>query len=422
MSINFKVGLLKHKVVFQNFCWRFLQIFGCEGTGLLMFFIASYFLSPYEFGIYNYLIAFAALIVIFSDFGFSTATSKFVAENSSSKSSIRRVLYSVSIPVFIVAILISLFIIFLGKPIFGDYYFFVLFFIPGLFVGPLIDVFDGIYRGLERFKILALISSFSGFVSLVLSFFLIQHYGILGAIISGIVFDFLFFILLFVYFGKIEFRADKKIIDSILKYSFLVGLSSLSYYLYTRADILVLKYFGFVVEIGYYEIVNKIFNVIVIPFHILGQVVAPMMTKLYYSKKYEDVKSRYLSQIALIFCLGILLAIFFYFLLPFLISIFFPKYYNDIILKLVFVLLLVFPFRIVAAYASHGFLMPTGNVHMSLIVLAVAGPLNVILDFVFIVKFGFLGVVYSTLASFLFANLFFVIWYYLKVRRLSLKV
>ena len=66
----------QHKETIHNFIWRSLQIFGKQGIVFLIFILCAKMLIPYDFGIYNYVLAIVFLLIMFGDFGISTATSK----------------------------------------------------------------------------------------------------------------------------------------------------------------------------------------------------------------------------------------------------------------------------------------------------------------------------------------------------------
>ena len=86
---------------------------------------------------------------------------------------------------------------------------------------------------------------------------------------------------------------------------------------------------------------------------------------------------------------------------------------------LIFKLLLItLPLKLIAAIVSQGHTIPTGNAHFSMWTMIPAGIGNVILDFLFIARFGFIGVVYATLICYTFATSSFIILYYLKLNRL----
>ena len=51
-----------------------------DGVNFVIFILAAKLLSPYEFGVYNYVLAAIFFLILFGDFGISMAASKYVAE------------------------------------------------------------------------------------------------------------------------------------------------------------------------------------------------------------------------------------------------------------------------------------------------------------------------------------------------------
>jgi O-antigen/teichoic acid export membrane protein len=413
-----KKQYLNNKETIHNFIWRFLQIGGKQGATLLIFFMSAYFLAPEKFGLFSYLMALVGLFIIFCDFGISSATSKYITEYKTKRpKEVNKILFSVSTAIVSLATIISLLIIFLGRYIFKEYLL-LLYFIPYLFLFPLTSTLDGAYRGLKDFKRLSVITLIVGFISLIASYFLIKSYLLVGAIISQNLLFFLLAISLFIFREEIEFKINKNILKKVIKYSVIIGIINIMFFLYTGADILILKYFGYVVEIGYYEIVNKLFMIILIPSMLLGQVLAPDITRDYSLDKFSIVKKKFLKYISSMFVLSIFLIAFLYFLFPVLIKLFLEDYFTKETLLIFKLLLIVLPLKFMASITNHAHTVPSGNAHLSMWTMIPAGIANIILDFYFISIFGFIGVVYATLICYAFATTSFMILYYIKLSRL----
>jgi len=147
-----------HKETIHNFIWRSLQVFGKQGITFLIFILCAKLLSPYEFGIYNYVLAIIFFLIIFGDFGISTATSKYVAEyNVTDKKKLKSVLFNSGIIILGLTLLITLITITIGPWYLKEKYVYVLYLLPLIFLAPMTSLYDGIYRGLKRFKSLAII-------------------------------------------------------------------------------------------------------------------------------------------------------------------------------------------------------------------------------------------------------------------------
>ncbi len=410
----------KHKETIHNFLWRSLQIFGKTGITFLIFILCAKLLTPYDFGVYNYILAIIFFLILFGDFGISSATSKYVAEyNAIDKEKIKLVLFNSLLIIIILGFIISIITLIFGKYFLNEKYIYILYSLPIIFLAPISSLYDGIYRGLKRFKELALISSLIGLFSIIFVYILVNKYGLIGALISQSLFYLILVLVLSINYGKIYFKFDKDILKKISNYSLILGFTTLSYFFYTKADIIILGQFGFIEEIGYYEIVNKIFDIIKLPILILSTIMAPSITIYYSKKEYLIVKKKFLKYILIAFLFGVILSILLYFIIPILIKLFLNKYYISEILLIFNLLLIILPIRIMATITITAHTIATGNGHFSLWTMIPAGFLNIILDIIFILKFGFIGVVYSTLICFTFAILSFLFLYYHKLNKLT---
>src|SRR3989344_3026325 len=149
-----------HKETIDNFIWRSLQIFGKQGISFLIFILSAKLLIPYEFGIYNYVLAIIFFFIMFGDFGISTATSKYVAEyNVTDKEKLKSILFNSGVLILGLTIIITIITLIFGKLYLQDKYIYVLYLLPIIFLAPMTSLYDGIYRGLKKFKQLAIISS-----------------------------------------------------------------------------------------------------------------------------------------------------------------------------------------------------------------------------------------------------------------------
>jgi O-antigen/teichoic acid export membrane protein len=386
-----------HKETINNVIWRTIQIIGKQGTALLIFFMSAIFLSPFDFGLLNYLIAVLSLLVVFCDFGISSATSKYTTEYKVKASKkLNSILFSVSLVVVIIALVISLIIVFFGRSVFDENYLYILYFLPFLFLVPLSSVADGYYRGLKEFKKLSIITVIVGPISLIVSYFLIKEYLLIGAIISQNLLFLLLTVSLFVLRKDFKLNFNKKVLRTIIGYSVIIGLGEIGYFLYSTIDVLILEQFGYVLEIGYYQIANKIFSVIIIPFAIMGQVIAPNITKLVSKKRYDLVRKKYVKHLYFFLAVGVLLSIVLYLVYPTLLDLFLSKYFIEESVTIFNWLLIMLPMYIIARFLSQGYLVSSGNAKYNLLMIPF-GILNIVLNYIFIAHYGFIGVVYSTI-------------------------
>ncbi|MBN2142795.1 oligosaccharide flippase family protein [Candidatus Woesearchaeota archaeon] len=396
---HFKRIYHKNKANTKNFFWRSLQIFGKQLITFLTFLITTKFLEPEQFGLYTYLTAVAYLLTLFGDFGISQATSKYVAETEAKDTKgAKQILFSSTVAVGALISLITLTLLIFGKMIFKENYGFILFYIPYLFFLPISSVLDGIYRGQKRFKELSIIATVAGIITVASAYFLIMKFSILGAIAAQNIFFILLAVFLFIRMRKeIEWKINKDLLRQILTYSIILGLSSFAFFMYSRADIIILKQFGFLKEIGYYEVLVRLFDFIILPAVIFGQIIAPNTTRLHTLKKHHDVKKNMLEETGIVLIIATIISVAAYFIIPEIISSFFTKYFT-VETRLMFGLLIfVVPFRFASTFLSQAHFIPTGKAKEMLKIMVIAGFLNISLDILFIWRFGFMGVIYSTL-------------------------
>ena len=233
-----KLNYGKHKETIHNFIWRSLQIFGKQGITFLIFILCAKLLTPYDFGLYNYALAIIFFLIIFGDFGISTATSKYVAEyNAINKDKLKLILFNSGIVIVGLTIIITILTLLIGPWYLKDKYIYVLYLLPLIFLAPMTSLYDGIYRGLKKFKQLAILSLIVGILSIPFVYFLVKQYGLIGALIAQNLFYFILLIALAFGYREFHFKFNKEVIKEIGSYSAIIGIGILGFYLYTKINI-----------------------------------------------------------------------------------------------------------------------------------------------------------------------------------------
>ena len=410
----------RHKETLENFSWRSLQIFSRYGVTAVIFFAAAKLLSPEELGLFNYLRTVFFLLMIFCDFGLSYAISKYVTEykivGSDKLNSIAFTIVTFSMSI---AALFSGVIIIFGRAIFKDNYSYILCFLPYLFLMPLTDILDGMYRGLKEFKLLALIGSVTGLISIGISFLLISRYRLSGAIWSLNIMYLLLFLPLCRLQKYFRFEFSKSVLVEVFKYALVLGVGSMAGFLYARAGILILKQFGFVTEIGYYGLLDNIFQFVFLPFGILGQVIAPNTTAYVTVKNIAEIKSKLKKYAAFCVITGLVLCAVMYFGIPVLIKVIFPKYNTVGFFLIMNILILLVPFYAWGAVLTQGFVTPAGLARISVITTLIGGILNVVLGYVLIGLFGFAAVFWVVLGIHSINILAITVYFYIKINAIN---
>jgi polysaccharide transporter, PST family len=408
---------LNYKDTGLDYFWRALQVFGKEGITFFIFVIAAKLLNPFDFGNYNYIMALVFFLIMFGDFGISTATSKFVAEfDETDKEKLKSVLFNSSLIILILAILISAFVLLFGHLYIKQDYLYAIYLLPLVFLAPMTSLYDGIYRGLKKFRLLTIISLCVGLPFLPLIFFLIRKFGLMGALISQDLFYLILLISLGIFYKEWHFKLSKSVITQISKYSLIIGITTLGYFLFTRINTIILGQFGYITQIGYYEIINKMFAILLIPFSILSQVIAPRVTRLFAKGEKKELVEQYKKYMLFIGLLSLALALVSYLIFPFIVKIFLVKYYSPTFIKMFDLLLIILLTQSCSNVASVGFSTASGHAKLNMYFLMVFGALNVILTIGFVKLFGFWGVIYSTVIIKAASDLSFVYIYYLYVK------
>lgn len=384
-----------------NFLWRFLQIGGKQGMAFLIFFIAARLLDPQTFGTYNYIMAFVFLFIIFCDFGVSQATSTLVARYKSQKNkdlssllfnSFLLLMGTVAL-IFSIVYLVGIFY----THVFYDYFFFVL---PLFFLIPASSLLDGYYRGLKQFRVLSLITLGTAILAPFYIYLFIQNWQLTGALLSQVAYYGSLFVALLAFATPGQERSvNIAVIRSIFSYSLLIGLAHIGYFLFTKVDILILGQFGYITEIGYYEIINKVFQMALLPITILGTVVAPNTTNKWTHGAFTKLRHKVLRECTFLFTLGVLASIVLYFTLPYAVTTFLTSYDTTLLTQLLSIIIILLPFRFFSSYVTVGYVIPSGLAKLTTKYLLITGVLNVLANYLFISWFGFIGVVYATLFS-----------------------
>lgn len=392
-----------HKETINNFIWRILQVFGKQGVTFLIFILCAKVLIPYEFGIFNYALAIIFFLIMFGDFGISTATSKYVAEyNVVDKNKLKAVLFNSGIIMLGLTIIITIITLLFGKLYLQDKYIYVLYLLPLIFLAPMTSLYDGIYRGLKQFKKLSVISLIIGILSLSFVYLLIKQYGLIGALIAQNLFYFLLLIGLALGYREFHFKLNKEVIGEIGRYSFIYGLAILGNFLFIRFGVLLLGYYDYIEEIAVYELLNRIFMILVFPFTILGQVVAPDFSVLSAKKQYKIIYNKLKNYTIVFFVIGLILGILLYFIIPEIIKIFFSKYYNNLFNEIFIFSLIIFITNIWGATVDFGITVPTGYADLMAKFYIILGIFGVVLSFILLHFFGYIGIIYAfTISSIL---------------------
>lgn len=386
----------QHKQVVQGFAWRLIQMAGKQGVTFVIFILCAKLLNPYDFGIYNYILNFIFFLVMFGDFGISTAASKYIAEyNLTDIDKRRAVLFNAASIIGVAALFISVISIAFSRHFLQEKTVYLFYLLPLLLLAPLTSLYDGLYRGMKRFRYLALASSLTGVFSLSTAYFFVSVWGLKGALLFQDIAYALLLLALVIGYKDFDVKINKSVLKEVGSYSLIYGLAVAGNYFFIRFGILILGHYGYIQEIATYELLNKIFLVLVIPFTMLGQVVAPNFTEMAVYRQYEKIFTKVKNYTAVFSVSGIVIGVAVYALMPVLIRLFFPAYNNEIFFRILPFSVLILVTNIWAATVDAGIAIPTGFAYLMAEFYIILGIVSAIVAYLLTSRIGYMGTVYS---------------------------
>ena len=408
-----------NKELSKSFIWRLIQILSKQGTSGLMFFIATYFLTKEEMGIYGYVSSILLMLVIFSDFGISISTSRYITlYNTTQKEKVKKVFFNSLLITLTVSVVVVSTVLILKESIFPRHLEYIYYALPLVFITPLTSVLDGIYRGLKKFKKLATVSLCNSVLGITISYILVTNFQLKGAILAQAIYFGIYAIILFILQKGYEFKIEKKIIKDIGKYSMYFGIASLGHYFFSKVNVLILGGYNLLEEIAVYELLNKVYTIFLIPFSVLGQVLAPNIVEMFSLKKYRDVKGIFKRILLYMLLLNIVFIPVSMMVARFGISTLFPIYSDGILIALLLPVTLTFSVAIPVVVINTGIITSTGHAKLMAIQNVVSGTVNVILNILIVREYGYVGVIWVTFTIQLLSTLFLYVIYYSKISKL----
>lgn len=385
----------------ENFLWRLLQIIWKYGVSFCIFILCAKMLSPEDFWIYNYLLSIIFFITIFSDFGISQSASKFVSQHKVKEQQKLPFIFfnSFLLVTFlsVIGIMVSLWISYF---FFSQYFKYLLYLLPLIFFIPLTSIYDGIYRWMEKFRFLSLVTTISWLISLIFVYFFIFYFWLIWALISQTFFYLLLWFAFILSYKEVKIlKVDKEIIKKVFDYSIFIGVANLGYFFYTKVDILFLWYYWYIIEIWYYEIINKIFEMLLIPVMILATVISPKITQKFTLWEIWDIRKKFIKEVIFLFIIGIWIAAFSSFFFPYLFQIFLHEYNQQTLLQILMILLWILPLRFFSSYMNVWYITSIGYAKILMYTTLIWWIINFVFNIIFLQYFWFIWVIYSTILS-----------------------
>lgn len=384
--------------------------------GLITSVIIARVLGPEGQGIYSVAILLYALLITFTNFGIGSATVFCLKKNYPLKEILgNTIILSGLFSLF--TILIGLIVIFFFQEKFfpgikNIYLFSALLIIPLTFFFEFVSSFLLGLREIKKYNFVSLIQTLS-FLILVSVFLLGLHFGITVAILSQ-AFSFLFASIILFFYAKKEaqglsIRINKQYFKDILGYGSKVYLGTVFSFLHFRADQFMINIFMNPLVVGFYAIAVKFSEGIWLLSTSAATVIFPKVT--------WETNAKSLKEFTPLVCRNVLFV-------TLIISI--PLFsFSDWVIKLFYsdkFLESVQPFQIllIGTIAFSGWrilaydIYARGKPMLNTWITGFSAVLNIILNIIYIPKFGIAGAAWATTISFS-AMLIITIFFYDKM-------
>jgi O-antigen/teichoic acid export membrane protein len=390
-----------HKETIYNFLWRGAQIFGKQAISFFIFIFCVTLLSPDDFGVYSYVMGFIYLLVVFSDFGIGQTVLRNVAMSDPEDTKIKeKILYHSGLFVIFSSIIVCVGALIIGKIFFTEYFRYIIHVLPLIFLIPLTSLYDGFFGGMKKFKEQSLIFLKTSLVSAPIIVICVWYGGIIGALVAHVVFYLLLLSGLGYRYRTFERAYDSQMFRHLFSYTLLIGLTSVSYLLYTKVNVIILGWLGFVPQIGYYEIMNKIFYIgLLLPINILATITAPNISRYFSIGQFTIIREKILRMLVIIFFIGIIMSVCAYVVFPHLFVLVLPQYDSELLVSLLKIMVFLVPVKLVSTYVNTAYIIPCGYAKILTYTTIIFGIINVILSIIFLRYLGFIGIMYAMVVA-----------------------
>ena len=380
----------------KDFLWRALQTAARQGVLFAFALYAAARLGPEDFGAYSYVLAVTMLLVVVAEFGVSAAVSKRVAEaEATAQGAVRAIVGDALVMTLATSTAALAVLVVVVEGVLGNRYLYAA--SPLLYLVPAASVYDGVFRGSRRFARLSLLATGAGLTGLALGLALIEAWGLVGALAAQVGLYGLLLGTLAIGYGAIQVRPTWASVRELGGYSVYIGVANVGHFLYTRVDSVVLGAFGYLVAVGHYELIYNVFLLLLVPFGILGQVIAPQVSGHYARRAYGRVYRGFVVLLVSLLGVGALLALAVAAVGLEVLGWALPQYRNEMAVQMLSLLLYVLPVKVAGTALAPGFVTATGHAGILTVNTLVFGVMNVALDYLLVLRFGYIGVVYATL-------------------------
>lgn len=371
----------------------------------LLLYIIPLILTPYisrtlgaeQIGVYAYTYSIVYYFMLATMLGINNYGSRSIAKNSTNKEKISEIfseIYGLQLRVGMLMLIIYNFIILF---IFKEYT--TLSLIHNLFlISSILDI-NWLYFGIEKFKVTITRNVIIKILSMILIFVFVKNpddlwiYTLIMALSNFISQVYLFVVLR--KYASLKFVRSKKAF-SHLKNCLVLFIPVLAYGIYRVMDKTMIGAISTTTELGFYENSEKIINIPISFLTAMGTVMIPYMSKK--SKDIEEINKKLNSSFELCFC----------FMIPMIFGLiaiaddFSVIYFGNEFEKCGIIIKCLVPsilFATIANVVRTNYLIPFEKDRIYVISTIIGAVINLLLNLLFIRKFGALGACIGTVAA-----------------------
>lgn len=372
-------------------------------TGILLLILIARILGPENYGAYQTILAIIILSAIVSDFGISTAVSRFIAKYINSVDNRNeyvnvglfiKIIFTILIALILVGLIPYIELLFNIE--LGPYKYYI---ITIVILRSVKEFLLRSFQGARRLDVRALVNMtyFFCFTTLTVVLLLIG-FNVKAILLSEIIVS-LCVILMGLYKLKIiniklALKYNKKVFLSVIKYSIPLFFITLSFYIYTKSDVLMIQFFIDEKAVGMYALATMIVSKVHIPLVAVGQSAAPAFSHI----DEQQRANTFLKIFKVTFVLSLPISVGVFLVSDLLIVEVFGSSYVDTVSVLK--LLCIFLFFYCVNSVMSPILDYLGFAKQRSILVGISAGTNIVLNTFFIPKFGMIGATYSTIITY----------------------
>lgn len=391
----------------KNFAWGTISQIATRILGLVFFVYMSYVLKERGMGQYNFISSFVVLWFIISDFGAGGFLYREWSKGLTDQKIIEKDFNLVFTMRLIVALLIFIPFFFINWFINKDIIVSLVLYYIAVFLSLTINLADSYLMSINNFKLgsIRIFIEKLGIIiigGILLFFFKSVEVVFIAIIIAQLISIYYYFSGRFPFglYVTFDYKRIKELIISGLPFVFIGLFVSL----YSRIDIVMLKFMKDFESVGWYGTAYKIYDVAsIFPAVLFLPAVFPVLSRINQYESKEKLKDFFNRLLRILFCFSLLISIFLIFTAPLIITAFFPASFLPSVLAVRILILTL----ILASFSLlfYNLLIIQNKEKLSLKIIIISCIINVILNIVLIPKYSLYGAAWATVIA-EFANLF----------------